>query len=347
MKSIGVGILGGTGYGAGELLRLLVAHPAVEVVSVTSSSNAGKPISETHTQLEGFYKSLFDKELNFDRLAEYESAVVFASLPHGTSAEAIGRISEQGLNNLKIIDLSGDFRLRSPELHLEFYAQSSRDEALRSSFEYGLTELFREKIGRARNISNPGCLATGCILAAAPLAALNMGSVLFDAKTGTSGAGKTPQPITHHPSQNANFTAYKVLCHRHEPEIRQTLGDIGFGDIDTSFVPHLLPVSRGIFVTAYTFADRDVKTEELIERFEGFYAGSPFVRVRSSVPELRNVVGSNFCDVSVFARGRQIVAMSALDNLVKGMVGQAVQNMNVMLGRPETEGLWHPALGLV
>ena len=348
-KRIGVAILGGTGYGAGELLRLLANHAQAEVVSVTSSSIPGELLSAAHPHLEGFFELRFVEQPDIETLLSFEHALVFSSLPHGASAQAIEDVAKAGQGRLKIIDLSGDFRLSNPAAHAEFYADSSANAQLRAAFRYGLPELYFKEIAKAQCVANPGCFATACILAVAPLVFGRgfSGTIHFDAKTGTSGGGKTPQPLFHHPAQHANLLAYKILEHRHEPEIREGLGDFTGERLQTTFVPHLLPVSRGIFATAYLTCANEMNSKELRELYGDFYAQAPFVRVRDRSPEFNSVIGSNFCDVTVTARGPQVIAMSTIDNLGKGMAGQAIQNMNIICGLDQRLGLWQPALGLI
>ena len=348
-KQIGVGILGGTGYGAGELLRVLAGHGTTEVVSITSSSHAGAEVTAVHPQLAGFYDELkLEADLALENFQRFAHRVVFAALPHGKSAGAIAQLLKRPeAKGLRVIDLSGDFRLTNEAEREKHYPDASADADLKKRFVYGLTEVNRVLIAGADCIANPGCLASACALAVLPLMAANFrGSIVFDAKTGTSGAGKSLSDALHHPQRHANVNAYKILEHRHEPEIRHALGDVEGGRIETVFVPHLLPLSRGIFATAYLTLKQEEKTSELQARYSEFYRASPFIRVREGSPEMANVIGSNFCDISVFARGRQVVAMAVLDNLVKGMAGQAVQNMNVMAGLPESTGLWTPGLNL-
>lgn len=346
MKRIGVAILGGTGYGAGELLRLLTAHPEVDIVSVTSRSSVGVRAVSVHTHLEGLFDIEFTELPDLEKLSTYEHPVIIAALPHGASSRAVAALLEQPLpERTKVIDLSGDLRLEDPELHAAFYPDVDFAPEIRRRFLYGLPELGREEIRAASRVANPGCLATAGALALLPIAREQMeGSVIIDAKTGTSGAGRSPQASMHHPGRHANFEAYKALVHRHEPEIRQALGDAKGEKLRTMFVPHLLPISRGIFVTAYmTLSSAEVPVEE---RYRSYYSVMPFVRIREGSPRLSDVIGTNFCDISVTVRDRQIVIMAALDNLVKGMAGQAVQNMNLMCGVDERVGLMTPSLGI-
>lgn len=348
-KQIGIGIIGGSGYGSGELLRLFCEHPHVEVVSAVSSSMPGQKVSDAHPHLLGFCDYNFDEKLDENSLLSYEKCFIFLALPHGKAASALSQIKCVNDSKVKTIDLSGDFRLKDRAIHEKHYHGASFLEELRKNFVYGLTELFCEQIASARFISNPGCLATAAILSVAPLALKGKnidGDIIFDAKTGSSGAGRTPQASMHHPKRTANCAAYKILEHRHEAEICQALGDSFDNQSRTFFVPHLLPTSRGIFITSYLKLNKDMSAADLLDCYRQYYQNAPFIRLVKGSPELQNVVGTNFCDISLVSRGRQVVAMAALDNLVKGMAGQAIQNMNIMSGLPEDLGLRKPALGI-
>lgn len=350
-KQIGVGIIGGSGYGAGELLRLLATHPQTEVVSVVSRSHIGRPISDLHPQLLGFYDLICEEKINFKNLSLYDQKVIFSALPHGVSAKTISALLEtDSSDSLRIIDLSGDFRLKNLHDHAIYYPESPACNEIRDQFCYGLPELSplsqttgRKEISKSRLIANPGCYATSCILAVAPLIGKKSASVFFDSKSGTSGAGRSLTSTTHHPEMHGNMTAYKALQHRHEPEIQQFIGQ----DLPCSFVPHLLPVARGIYTTAHLEFATDVRQEELYALYQEFYKNARFVRLRPTPPRLEDVVTSNFCDISVTSRGRRAVIMTALDNLVKGMAGQALQNMNLMCDLPEETGLLFPAPSLI
>ena len=347
MKEIGVSIVGGTGYGAGELLRLFVGHPSVEVVSVVSSSHAGKRISENHPHLRGFYGQCFDDSLELKKLEEFPKKVIFFALPHGTSVAAIASVAEEcSQKNISIIDLSGDFRLKDEKLHSEYYHASPFEGVLREKFVYGAPEIKKEALQRASFVSNPGCLATASILSLAPIAGhASFVPFVITAATGSSGSGKEPKATTHHPIRHANLVAYKPLSHQHEPEIVQTLSELAGKEINISFTPQSLPVSRGIFVSANAVLKEKIDRNELLETYRRFYRGAPFIRVLDETsPELQNVIGSNFCDLCIHARGTNVVVLAALDNLVKGMAGQAIQNMNIICGLSETSGLWNPAL---
>ncbi len=350
MKKIGVAILGGTGYGARELLRLLSQHPHVEIVEVVSSSAAGKAISDLHPSLLNIYSMNFSSELTIEKFQKYERVFIFTALPHGASIAAISQLLSQELTSkLSIVDLSGDLRIKNAETHARHYPETDLAPELRKEFCYGLTELYRKEVTKARHISNPGCYPTACSLAIAPIVKkLKIsGSVIFNAASGTSGAGRQASEATHHPARNANYSAYKVLAHRHEPEIAQALGDTDQTQLSTMFIPHLLPVSRGILATVALTLSSSIAEGELFKLYEDFYKDCPFIRLRKDSPDLAQVVGSNFCDIGIKVRGQQVVAIAAIDNLVKGMAGQAIQNMNLMLGLPETTGLSSAGLGLV
>lgn len=349
-RPVHVAILGATGYGTGELLRLFTQHPAVEVVSITSTSRVGAEVADIHPHLRGFYDLRLTAAVDYSRLLAGEHAVVISALPHGTSAPTIaallGELEQHPRGRAAhVIDLSGDFRLTDAALHARHYPESPLLSEVRPAFLYGQPELWPERIRSARYVANPGCLATAAILAVAPLAGTDFtGSLAIDAKTGSSGSGRQLKDTTHHPTRHADFRAYKPLTHQHEPEILQALGDPHGQRVQLSFVAQSLDVARGIFVTAHVTLPEPTDVASLRRQYEAFYADRPFVRVVDESPTLQNVVGSNFCDIALACRGRQVIAMAALDNLVKGMAGTAVQNLNLMCGLPETTGLWAPSL---
>jgi N-acetyl-gamma-glutamyl-phosphate/LysW-gamma-L-alpha-aminoadipyl-6-phosphate reductase len=348
-KRFGIAIAGGSGYGAGELIRMLRAHPEIEVAAITSRTHAGQPVSSVHTHLQGLSALSFQEALPLSWHVGYEGSALVCAMPSGKAAETISRVCGASRSaEMRVIDLSGDFRLTDPEQHKVYYAEAPLAPEIRSQCCYGLSELQREEIRKARIVTNPGCLATAAILSLAPLASRQFeGSVVIDAKTGTSGAGREPQASMHHPSRAHDFTAYKALQHRHEPEILQALGSSFSKSNQIIFIPHLIPTVRGIFVTAYG-TTRDVVSEnDVYTTFRSFYEGSPFIRFRTSPPRLIDVVGTNFCDIHIRVRGTQIVVMATLDNLGKGMVGQCIQNLNLMWGLPEETGLLLSSLGPV
>ena len=346
--SIHVAILGGTGYGGGELLRLLTQHPQVSVTSVTSTSQVGRGIADVHPHLRGFYDLPLTEAVDYERLLDAERSVVFCALPHGHSGAAadamLREVERRGATSrATVIDLSGDLRLRNAGLHRQHYPDSPELSERRAMAVYGMPELQRESIRGARLIANPGCLASAAILALAPLANELTGAVAIDAKTGSSGSGRELKATTHHPTRHADFRAYKPLAHQHEPEILQALGDANGSRIAASFVAQSMDCARGIYVTAHATLATPVSTSELQERYRRFYSASPFVRMCVEPPTLQDVVGSNFCDIAVVGRDRQVVVMAALDNLIKGMAGTAIQNMNLVCRLPEETGLWTPS----
>ena len=341
-------ILGGTGYGAGELLRLLTQHSQTTVVSVTSTSQVGRGVAEVHPHLRGFYKLPMTEAVDYVHVLDADRSVVFCALPHGHSGAAADAVLREvdrrgATNRATVIDLSGDLRLRNAGLHRQHYPESADLTDRRAMAVYGLPELKRDSIRTARLIANPGCLASAGILALAPLADELAGPVAIDAKTGSSGSGRELKATTHHPTRHADFRAYKPLAHQHEPEILQALGDPNGSRIAASFVAQSMDCARGIYVTAHATMATPVSTSELQERYRRFYALSPFVRMCDEPPTLQDVVGSNFCDIAVACRDRRIVVMAALDNLIKGMAGTAIQNMNLACGLPEETGLWTPS----
>lgn len=331
-----VGIFGGSGYGGAELLRLLLLHPSVEIALVTANEHAGKAVSDVHRNLYGLTNLSFTSAPeDLDGLRDLD--FLFLSLPHGQAIEIVPRLPQ----GLKVIDLSGDFRLRDRETFERFYNRQHTAMAAQSDFVYGLTETNREAIRNATRISNPGCFATATILGLAPLVAANLlnGRVVVDAKTGSSGSGAKPAANTHHPQRMNSFYAYKPFTHQHVPEIEQELRAVGDWTSELVFMTHSLPVARGIFASTYVETKDAMTTDEVHARFADFYQDSFFVRLVEGSPDINWVKTTNFCDIGFAARGRQVAIFSALDNLVKGAAGQAVQNMNLMAGLDEKTGL--------
>jgi N-acetyl-gamma-glutamyl-phosphate reductase len=308
-------------------------HPNVELAFVTANEQAGKRIGEVHRNLNGL------TQLNFIAAPENVDGVdcVFLALPHGQAMEIVPRLPE----DVKAIDLSGDFRLRDQSVFEKHYKQPHTAMTSQAEFVYGLTETNRDAVRNARLIANPGCFATATLLALAPLVANHLlsGRVVVDAKTGSSGSGAKAAANTHHPQRMNSFYAYKPFTHQHVPEIEQELEHIGDWTSELIFMTHSLPVSRGIFASIYAEANREIKEDELRIIYADYYRESFFVRLVSGSPDINWVKTTNFCDLGFAARGRQIVVFSAIDNLVKGAAGQAVQNMNLMFGLEETTGL--------
>ena len=333
MSKIRVAIYGGSGYGGSELLRILLFHPNVELVFVTANEHAGKPVGEVHRNLNGLTQlSFVTAPESIDNLD-----CVFLALPHGQAMDIVPRLPGE----IKAIDLSGDFRLRDQAIFEKHYKQPHTAMQAQAQFVYGLTETNREAIRDARLIANPGCFATATLLGLAPLVANGAlsGRVIVDAKTGSSGSGAKAAANTHHPQRMNSFYAYKPFTHQHVPEIEQELEHVGDWTNELVFMTHSLPVSRGIFASIYVESKRDLSEDELRAMFAEYYHESFFVRLVNGSPDINWVKATNFCDIGFAARGKQIVVFSAIDNLVKGAAGQAVQNMNLMFGLDEKTGL--------
>lgn len=332
-QKIRIGIFGGSGYGGSELLRILLFHPNVELVFVTANEQAGKPIGEVHRNLHGL------TQLSFVNAPENVTGVdcVFLALPHGQAMQVVPSLPA----SVKAIDLSGDFRLRDQSVFEKHYKQPHTAMTAQADFVYGLTETNRDAIREARLIANPGCFATATLLGLAPLVAEHLiaGRVVVDAKTGSSGSGAKAAANTHHPQRMNSFYAYKPFTHQHVPEIEQELEHVGDWTSELVFMTHSLPVARGIFASIYAEAKNDLTADALHKIFADYYRGSFFVRLVNGSPDINWVKTTNFCDIGFAVRGKQIVVFSAIDNLVKGAAGQAVQNMNLMFGLEETTGL--------
>ena len=340
-----VAIIGASGYVGGELLRLLLSHDGISIAKVTSSSNAGKQVAEVHRNLNGLTDLRFSDE-PAEEIAESVDVVFFA-LPHCTSMQIIPRIiGNAGIKagiKARIIDMSADYRLDDVKEFEKFYGIRHASPGLLKKFACGLPEINREEIRKAKNVAVPGCFPTGTLLSLMPLAKSNLlnGNIIVDAKTGSSGSGKAPSEGTHHPERAQDFRAYNVFSHRHQPEIEQGLRQFSKKGFDLTFVTHSAPMVRGIFTTAYAFLEKDISREELENIYKKYYEKEFFVRLvrqaRSNV-----VKGTNFCDISLECSGRKVVVTSAIDNLVKGAAGTAVQDMNLMLGLRETKALEFP-----
>jgi N-acetyl-gamma-glutamyl-phosphate reductase common form len=330
---LNIGIFGGSGYGGSELLRILLFHPDAKISFVTANEHAGKAVADVHRNLAGL------TELTFCSAPEQTEGLdcVFLALPHGQAMDVVPRLPA----NVKAIDLSGDFRLRDQAAFEKHYKQQHTAMELQSEFVYGLTETNREAVREARLIANPGCFATATLLGLAPLVAngLLSGRVIVDAKTGSSGSGAKPAANTHHPQRMNAFYAYKPFTHQHVPEIEQELARVGDWTSELVFMTHSLPVSRGIFASIYVEVTKEITDVQLNDMFAEFYRDSFFVRLVKGSPDINWVKTTNFCDIGFAVRGKQVVVFSALDNLVKGAAGQAVQNMNLMFDLDEKAGL--------
>ncbi len=336
-----VAILGATGYTGSELVRLLHQHPGVELAFISSRGDAGSPYYRVHPQ---FYQAV-GLALQPPALELIPDAVelIFCALPHGRSVEVVPALLDAGK---QVIDLSADFRLRDPGLYEDWYGWTHAAPELLERAVYGLPEINREALSGAVLVANPGCFPTGALLALAPLAAagvVDWASVVIDAKTGVSGAGRTARPAFHFPECAESVKAYRIGDHQHTPEIEQILGELSGGTVTLNFTPHLVPMIRGILSTVYLRLQGGGTPEQVARLFGEFYEGAPFVRLlpAEQLPETRYVRGSNCCDLGwrFDRRSGRLVIVSAIDNLVKGAAGQAVQNMNLMLGYSEESGL--------
>jgi len=341
-----VAILGATGYGGVELLRFLAVHPDARIVAVSSESSAGEPLGKSFPHLSNLDLTLLPAaEARFAG----DPQVVFCALPNGQAMRLAPALLERGI---AVIDLSADFRLKDPATYKLYYGMEHAAPELLAGAAYGLPELYREDILQTRLIANPGCYPTSALLALAPLlraGAIEAKGIVVDSKSGVSGAGRRALDTPYlYAEANEDVSAYKVGTHRHAPEIEQQLSGAGAGEAVITFTPHLIPMTRGIFTTAYANMAREVTTAGVLDIYRQAYAGSPFVQVldEDTLPHTKWCSGSNraFVTARVDARVGRVVALSAIDNLGKGMAGQAVQNMNLLFGLPETCGLEMPAM---
>ena len=347
MSKVSVCILGGSGYGGGELLRLLSAHPGVGELRAVSRKLAGEPFWRAHPNLRGLVTGNFDRAPDWNAFAKAERPLVFSAMPHFELAQQLPELEsawkDSGLmERLYLVDLSGDFRLDDATSFSKAYGKLHPQPYRLGSFEYGLPEWRRTRLKGARRIASPGCFATAIQLAMLPFAGLkDLGFIAVSAATGSSGSGAAPGEGTHHPSRAQDYRAYKVLAHQHEAEVTRLLEAEGTDGYALSFVPHSAPMVRGIYATLQFRppASLGLDTTAVKQRMVSTYQDAPFVRLTEEAPRIGAVAGSNFCDIGWQVKGGTVAIMTALDNLVKGMAGQAIQNMNLALGFPETEGL--------
>lgn len=334
-QKIKIAIFGGSGYGGSELLRILLFHGHAEIVLVTANEHAGKAVGDVHKNLFGICDLKF--EIAPEDLSTLDVDVAFFALPHGQALHLIPQLPA----DVKAIDLSGDFRIDDKDVFRQFYKLEHTADELQRKFVYGLTETNREKIKTAQFVANPGCFATAVLLALVPMvkSGLLTGKIIVDAKTGSSGSGAKAAANTHHPQRMNSFYAYKPFTHQHVPEIEQHLKQVGEFPHELVFMTHSLPVSRGIFASVYLETTNFLTNEDVRNLYELFYKDAPFVRLVENSPDINWVKTTNFCDIAAHSNGRQIAVFSAIDNLVKGAAGQAVQNMNLMFGLDETTGL--------
>ena len=335
-----VGIIGATGYTGLELLRFLLRHPQVEVTALTSQKYAGIPIDQVFPSLmKGL--DLKCEELSAEQISK-KTDFIFTAVPHKTAMEIVPSFYRLAK---KVVDLSADFRFTDAAVYEKWYQKHTAADLLRESV-YGLPELHREKIRNATIVGNPGCYPTGALIGLIPLVKKGMISVeniVIDSKSGVTGAGRDVVLESLFCEVNEGVKAYKIFAHRHTPEIDQELSQLAWREVRVTFVPHLIPIDRGILSTLYVHLTKKMGTEDLLNIFHDFYRGEPFVRIypKGKFPNTKDARGSNFCDVGVAVNepDDRAVVVTAIDNLVKGASGEAVQNMNIMLGFPETMGL--------
>jgi len=335
-----VAVVGASGYAGLELLRLLVRHPRVEITSITSRQYVDEDIATVFPALADIL-TLQCTEVDVDKIAALAD-VVFTALPHKTSMDVIPDLLQRGC---KVIDLSADYRLHDVAVYQQWYQPHSSPELLAEAV-YGLPELFRQQIAGSRLIANPGCYPTSAALALAPLLKheiIDHRTLIIDSKSGASGAGRSAKTGSMFCEVNEGFKAYGIASHRHTPEIEQTLSVLAGEPVVVNFTPHLLPVNRGILSTCYASLTNSIDIASVKALFTNFYADQPFVRIMpgGQLPNVAYIRGSNYADIGfvIDDRTQRIIVVSAIDNLVKGAAGQAVQNMNIMLGYPEIIGL--------
>ncbi len=335
-----VGIVGASGYTGAELIRILANHPRVELAYLTANKYAGQEVASLYPHLAVSTNQSF---IAYDEKKAKDADIIFVALPHGTSMKIIPDLWGFGG---KIIDLSGDFRLKDPELYRKWYGIPHTAPSLLGKAVYGLPELYRDQIKKADFITNPGCYPTSALLAVAPL--LKAGLVaddplIINSCSGLSGAGRGLSLTTHFSECNESVEAYSVGVHKHTPEMEQEMSVFRKKDVVITFVPHLVPVSRGILTTAYCTLSGNWETGKLVGLYEDFYRTSAFIKVlnEDSYPKTKHVLGSNYCYLTIRmdVRTGKAIIVAVIDNLVKGASGQAVQNMNIMCGLAEEEGL--------
>lgn len=332
-------IIGGSGYVGGELIRLLLFHPEVKLISVTSQSHVGKKISDIHNNLFQICDLDFQKE-DITDIAK-KSDVLFLALPHGTS---MTKIKDIDLAKIKIIDLGADFRLKTSNIFENAYGIKHTAPELLPLSIYGLSEWRNEEIAKSSLVACPGCFPTGALLVIMPLikTGLKINSIIVDSKTGSSGSGSKPSATTHHPERAEDISAYNIFNHRHFWEIAQEIKNRD-KDINLTFTAHSVPMIRGIFTTVYILLQDKVNEDDIKNIYAEAYQHKPFIRLVENT-HCNIVKGTNYCDIAVHAKDNMIIVTSVIDNLVKGAAGQAVQNMNIMFNLDETTGLTFPGI---
>jgi len=344
------GIVGGSGYIGGELLRILLGHPQVELATVVSRQHVGKYVHKVHSNLRG-YTTLKFSPLDVAYVAR-TCEIVFTATPHGSSKDLVPKLLEA---NLKVIDMSADFRLKNPHDYKTWYGWEHNNSQLLQKAVYGLPELHRDDISKADLIAVPGCMATSTILGLAPLVKddlIEKERIVVDLKVGSSGSGSKPSIASHHAERFGGVRSYKTVGHRHIAEVEQELNRLDKGPVKISFSPHAVNMVRGILATIHTFSTKKIEAPQVWKSYRSLYKGEPFIRYAKDreglyrLPDPKIVVGSNFCDIGfeLDEHADRLVILTAIDNLVKGAAGQAVQCLNIVYRLDERTGLQTPAL---
>jgi len=333
-----VGVIGATGYTGEEIIKILSGHKKIKVTHLSAVVDKEEPISSIFPSLKGRI-DMVCKKPNIES-AKDECDLVFLALPHRVSMEVAPKLVKAGK---LVIDLSADYRL-PPDLYKVWYGAEHKDKDNIANAAYGLPELYFDKIKKAKLIANPGCYPTGIILSIAPMLkenAIDTSYIVADSKSGVTGAGRKADIALSFGEVNENLKAYKVNEHQHKPEINNILSGVAGKEIDIIFTPHLIPMNRGILSTIYLRLNKKTDTKPVADIYRKFYRGKPFVRIMDDdkLPQIRDVVNTNFCDIGIKVTGQTAIVISCIDNLKKGAAGQAVQNMNIMAGFDETEGL--------
>ncbi|PAV29788.1 N-acetyl-gamma-glutamyl-phosphate reductase [Virgibacillus profundi] len=336
-----VAIIGGTGYGAIELIRLIHSHEYMHVKKIISHSQHGEELAQVYPHLIDFIEGPME-ELEIESLKE-DVDIVFFATPAGVSKKLIPKLED---STVQCIDLSGDLRISSQEQYENWYGKEAAPQHTLDNAVYGLPEIYKDQVKKAKVLSNPGCFPTSAILGLIPALShkiIAANPIIIDGKTGVSGAGRTPSSMTHFSETNDNVKPYKLGKHQHIPEIDQYLSVMAGESISATFTTHLIPMTRGLICTMYSQLTKDISTDEVIKLYQSYYQSHPFVRIRKEgdFPATKEVYGSNFCDIGLHVdqRTNQLIIVSVIDNLVKGAAGQAIQNVNLMNGWDEQHGL--------
>jgi N-acetyl-gamma-glutamyl-phosphate reductase, common form len=333
-----IGVVGATGYAGEEIIKILINHKGVQLTELSAVIEKEEPISSIFPAFKGLLDIMCHKP-DPDKMSKNVD-IVFLALPHKISMDIAPVFLKAGKI---VIDLSADYRL-DHDIYKIWYGMEHKDKANITAAVYGLPELYHDRIKKAKLIANPGCYPTSAILGISPMLnakAIDKGSIIIDSKSGATGAGRKPDLALSFSEINENLKAYKVNEHQHKPEINKILSQVAGEDIDAVFTPHLIPMNRGILSTIYMKLKKPLDTKGAIDMYRKFYNGRPFVRIydEGKLPQVRDVVLSNYCDIGLKVTGNTLIAVACIDNLKKGAAGQAVQNMNIIAGLKETEGL--------